>query len=57
MDIPVVGMYLPFDPSLPRWHPWGVRSELLMARDISSLDSIAADSVSSAALRLLGASI
>lgn len=51
--IPVVGMYLPFDPSLPRWYPWDVKSEVLMASDHISLDSITPEMVSEAVRTLV----
>lgn len=51
--IPVVGMYLPFDPSLPKWYPWDVKSEILMALDHSSLDSVTPEMVSGAVRRLV----
>ncbi len=43
--IPVVGMYLPFDPSLPKWYPWRVDRRILMAEDHRSLESISPESV------------
>ena len=43
--IPVVGMYLPFDPSLPKWYPWRVNSRILMSEDHRSLESISPDAV------------
>ncbi|MCK4671252.1 MAG: glycosyltransferase family 9 protein [Candidatus Aegiribacteria sp.] len=43
--IPVVGMYLPFDPSLPKWYPWQVSSRILMSEDHRSLESISPESV------------
>lgn len=43
--IPVVGMYLPFDPSLPKWYPWRVNRRILMAEDNRSLETISSDSV------------
>lgn len=46
--IPVVGMYLPFDPLLPKWYPWDVKSEILMASDHKSLDSVSPEMVSEA---------
>jgi ADP-heptose:LPS heptosyltransferase len=53
MGIPVVGMYLPFDPGLPKWYPWGVASRVIMADDHRSLISITSDAVSSAAGEIL----
>jgi ADP-heptose:LPS heptosyltransferase len=38
--IPVVGLYLPFDPTLPKWHPWMVPSVVLTADRPCSLASI-----------------
>ena len=43
--IPVVGMYLPFDPSLPKWYPWRVDRRILMSEDHRSLESISPESV------------
>lgn len=43
--IPVVGMYLPFDPSLPKWYPWRVSSRILVSDDHRSLKSISPESV------------
>ncbi|MCD4847229.1 MAG: glycosyltransferase family 9 protein [Candidatus Aegiribacteria sp.] len=43
--IPVVGMYLPFDPSLPKWHPWRVDRRILIAEDHRSLEFISPESV------------
>lgn len=43
--IPVVGMYLPFDPSLPKWYPWRVNRRILIAEDSRSLETISSDSV------------
>jgi ADP-heptose:LPS heptosyltransferase len=40
LNIPVVGLYLPFDPSLPKWYPWMVESQVIMAEDSNSLESI-----------------
>ena len=40
MGVPVVGMYLPFDPSLPKWYPWRTRHQVLMASDAASVNSI-----------------
>jgi len=51
--IPVVGMYLPFDPSLPKWYPWDVKSEIMMASDHNSLDSVTPEMVSGAVRRLV----
>ena len=51
--IPVVGMFLPFDPSLPKWYPWNVKSDVLMASDSVSLDSVSTDMVSGAVRRLV----
>ncbi|MCD4702273.1 MAG: glycosyltransferase family 9 protein [Candidatus Aegiribacteria sp.] len=51
--IPAVGMYLPFDPSLPKWYPWDVKSEVLMASDHISLDSVSPEMVSGAVRRLV----
>ena len=51
--IPVVGMFLPFDPSLPKWYPWNVKSDVLMASDSISLDSVSTDMVSGAVRRLV----
>jgi ADP-heptose:LPS heptosyltransferase len=55
--IPVVGLYLPFDPGLPCWHPWGVRSEILMASDNESLDTVSPEIVSEAVERLISATL
>ncbi len=43
--IPVVGMYLPFNPSLPKWYPWQVSSRILISEDHRSLESISPDAV------------
>ncbi len=43
--IPVVGMYLPFDSSLPKWYPWRVYSRILVSDDYRSLESISPESV------------
>jgi len=43
--IPVVGMYLPFDPTLPKWYPWRVRSRILVSEDCRSLESISPEYV------------
>ncbi len=51
--IPVVGMYLPFDRSLPKWYPWDVKSEVLIASDHISLDSISPEMVSGAVRKLV----
>jgi len=51
--IPVTGLYLPFDPSLPKWFPWDVRSRILMTHDNQSLDSIQPDTVADAVKELL----
>ncbi len=51
--IPVVGMYLPFDPSLPKWYPWDVKSEILTASDHLSLDSVSPEMVSGAVRTLV----
>lgn len=51
--IPVVGMYLPFDPSLPKWYPWDVRNRILIASDEKSLDSIDPDAIADAVRELL----
>jgi len=51
--IPVVGLYLPFDPSLPKWHPWMVPSAVLTADRPCSLASITPLSVFEEAERLL----
>ncbi len=53
MGIPVVGMYLPFDPTLPKWYPWEVQNVILMADDQFSLDSIHPDTVADAVRSLL----
>lgn len=51
--IPIVGMYLRFDPSLPKWYPWDVKSEVLTASDHTSLDSISPEMVSEAVRALV----
>ncbi|MEN8208484.1 MAG: glycosyltransferase family 9 protein [Candidatus Fermentibacteria bacterium] len=51
--IPVVGMFLPSDPSLPRWYPWNVKSEVLTASDHISIDSVSPEMVSGAVRRLI----
>ena len=51
--IPVVGMFLRFDPSLPKWYPWNVKSEVLMATDHISLDSVSPEMVSGAVRKLV----
>ncbi|MCK5117580.1 MAG: glycosyltransferase family 9 protein [Candidatus Aegiribacteria sp.] len=51
--IPVVGMFLPFDPSLPKWYPQNVKSEILMASDNISLDSVSPEIVSGAVRTLV----
>lgn len=51
--IPVVGMYLPFDPSLPKWYPWDVSNRILMSSDEKSLDSINPDAIADAVRELL----
>jgi ADP-heptose:LPS heptosyltransferase len=51
--IPVVGMFLRFDPSLPKWYPWNVKSEVLMASDHISLDSVSPEMVSGAVRTLV----
>jgi len=53
IGIPVVGMYLPFNPSLPKWYPWDVKSEVLLASDHISLDSVSPEMVSGAVRRLV----
>ncbi|MCK4806157.1 MAG: glycosyltransferase family 9 protein [Candidatus Aegiribacteria sp.] len=55
--IPVVGMYLPFDPSLPKWYPWDVKSKILMASDHVSLDSVSPEMVSGAVRTLVSDTI
>lgn len=54
--IPVVGMYLPFDPSLPKWFPWQVNSRILMAEDQKSLESIRPEDVAEAVRSILSVS-
>ena len=49
----MVGMYLPFNPSLPKWYPWDVKSEVLLASDHISLDSVSPEMVSGAVRRLV----
>ncbi len=51
--IPVVGMFLRFDPSLPKWYPWNVKSKVLMASDNISLDSVSPEMVSGAVRALV----
>lgn len=48
--VPVVGLYCPNEEHLPRWHPWRVRSEVLM-REIRVWDTPGRD-VFDAVLRL-----
>ncbi len=57
MGIPVVGMYLPFDPSLPKWYPWHVENEVITADDEISLASVSPDRVSDAVRKLVSGSI
>ncbi|MBD3278713.1 MAG: hypothetical protein GF388_10470 [Candidatus Aegiribacteria sp.] len=52
--VPVVGMYLPFDSSLPKWYPWRVDCEVVMADDSHSLDSVNPQDVIESASRILG---
>ena len=51
--VPVVGMYLPFDPTLPKWYPWKVDNEVIMASDSRSLCSVKPETVIETALSLL----
>jgi heptosyltransferase III len=51
--MPVVGLYLPTDPTLPIWHPWMVPSAVITASHPSSLSSIPPRSVFEQAERLL----
>ncbi len=51
--IPVVGMYLPFDPSLPKWYPWRVRNRVIISGDERSLDSIQPDTIMDAVKSLI----
>ncbi len=51
--IPVVGMYLPFDPTLPKWYPWRVSSRILVSEDHRSLGSIRSDVVISSVREIL----
>ena len=55
--IPVVGMFLRFDPSLPKWYPWNVESEVLMASDNVSLDSVSPEMVSGAVRTLISSKV
>lgn len=57
MGIPVVGMYLPFDPSLPKWYPWNVENEVIRADDEMSLASVSPARVSDAVRKLVSGSI
>lgn len=57
MDIPVVGMYLPFDPSLPKWYPWKVENEVITSDDEMSLASVSPAMVSDAVRKLVSGSI
>lgn len=56
MGIPVVGMYLPFDPSLPKWYPWKVESEVILADDDKSLASVSPARVSDAVRKIVSGS-
>mgnify|MGYP006285183723 CR=1 FL=1 len=51
--VPVAGMYLPFDPSLPKWFPWKTDCEVVMAKDSRSLDSVKPEILLKAALSVL----
>ncbi len=51
--IPVVGMYLPFNPSLPKWYPWDVGSRIQIASDDKSLNSVDPDTVADAVRELM----
>lgn len=53
MGVPVVGMYLPRDPSLPEWYPWNVPCRVITSESAESLGSIGPDRVSSAARELV----
>ncbi len=55
--IPVVGMYLPFDPALPKWYPRDVRNEIVMASDHLSLDSISPEMISEAVRRVISGAL
>jgi ADP-heptose:LPS heptosyltransferase len=48
LGIPVVGMYLPFDPALPKWYPWGVPSRVVMSDSSENFDSVSPEGVSAA---------
>ncbi len=51
--IPIVGLFLRFNQTLPKWYPWDVKSEVLTASDHISLDSISPDMVSEAVRRII----
>ncbi|MBN2585836.1 MAG: glycosyltransferase family 9 protein [Candidatus Fermentibacteraceae bacterium] len=53
MGIPVVGMYLPFDPALPKWYPWMVPSRVIMSSRRESLDPVSPEDVSAAVREIL----
>ncbi len=53
MGIPVIGLYLPFDPTLPKWYPWIVESQVIMAEDSDNLESIEPAAVCDSVRRML----
>jgi ADP-heptose:LPS heptosyltransferase len=53
MGIPVVGMYLPFDPALPKWYPWMVPNRVIMSSRHESLDPVSPEDVSTAVREIL----
>ncbi|OPL19439.1 MAG: hypothetical protein AVO35_10500 [Candidatus Aegiribacteria sp. MLS_C] len=57
MGVPVVGMYLPRDPSLPEWYPWKVPCRVITSESAEDLGSIHADGVVSAVRELVALSL